>query len=438
MKKIKGIFFFLIVLLCLSAIHVNAQAKDLVMWWWGGQESPGLEDFIKDSVKEYEKKTGVKIVDILQPTDNLIPAFRAAAEGKSKLDIATVWYGVYQLEEIWENNLAPLDNLVSKEEINHWLGKGMSEYDGKIWGCDLYGYGNIMVYNKNLFRKANLDSEKPPLTWEEFLDVCEKLKNAGIAPVSVGFKDPGFEVAVLSCHFWPQYFTSRDAVKEAVIGERSFTDPEFVDMWYRLDELNKKGYLIEGCMSIPLEESYAELVKNNAAFAFINTQQAIHYYNDFGADAIGFMSFPSVTGEPVDWIPVAPITLFVTSWSENKEIAADFLKYLHSEERMNALLEITNYSTYQADDRFDFSKIEDPQVRYIFELIEGGFKKGSWFTDALMPYYIIESGLIPAGQKLILGMISPEEAGKMVEEVARTWRQMNPQAVENYKKWMSR
>ena len=45
------------------------------------------------------------------------------------------------------------------------------------------------VYNKAHFETAGLDPENPPATWEAFIEACEKLKAAGITPISGGLKD---------------------------------------------------------------------------------------------------------------------------------------------------------------------------------------------------------------------------------------------------------
>ncbi len=37
-----------------------------------------------------------------------------------------------------------------------------------------------MYYNKDAFRKAGLDPEKPPVTWPEFFEVAKKLKASGM------------------------------------------------------------------------------------------------------------------------------------------------------------------------------------------------------------------------------------------------------------------
>ncbi|MBU0926900.1 MAG: sn-glycerol-3-phosphate ABC transporter substrate-binding protein UgpB [Spirochaetes bacterium] len=39
---------------------------------------------------------------------------------------------------------------------------------------------SVMYYNKDAFRKAGLDPEKPPVTWPEFFDVAKKLKASGM------------------------------------------------------------------------------------------------------------------------------------------------------------------------------------------------------------------------------------------------------------------
>jgi sn-glycerol 3-phosphate transport system substrate-binding protein len=38
----------------------------------------------------------------------------------------------------------------------------------------------VMYYNKDAFRKAGLDPEKPPVTWPEFFDAAKKLKASGM------------------------------------------------------------------------------------------------------------------------------------------------------------------------------------------------------------------------------------------------------------------
>jgi len=44
--------------------------------------------------------------------------------------------------------------------------------------------GQSFLYNKDLFTKAGLDPEQMPKTWKDLIDICARLKSAGIIPVA--------------------------------------------------------------------------------------------------------------------------------------------------------------------------------------------------------------------------------------------------------------
>src|SRR5215469_1861713 len=52
--------------------------------------------------------------------------------------------------------------------------------DGKMLSLPFNSSTTIMFYNKDAFKKAGLDPEKPPLTWPETIEATKKLKAAGI------------------------------------------------------------------------------------------------------------------------------------------------------------------------------------------------------------------------------------------------------------------
>jgi len=63
--------------------------------------------------------------------------------------------------------------------------------DGAIYQVNGDIVSTNFYYNKDLFMKAGLDPEKPPKTWEEFIQAQESLKSKGIVPtlMTVGPKD---------------------------------------------------------------------------------------------------------------------------------------------------------------------------------------------------------------------------------------------------------
>jgi raffinose/stachyose/melibiose transport system substrate-binding protein len=53
----------------------------------------------------------------------------------------------------------------------------------------------------------------------------------------------------------------------------------------------------------------------------------------------------------------------------------------------------------------------------------------------LVPGQFYEQALLPAAQQVVEGKITGAQAGELAYNVAKEWRDFNPDIVENYKKW---
>lgn len=51
----------------------------------------------------------------------------------------------------------------------------MTKYKGKIYGVPLFITARVLIYNKDMFKEAGLDPDKPPTTWEELFEYAKKL-----------------------------------------------------------------------------------------------------------------------------------------------------------------------------------------------------------------------------------------------------------------------
>jgi len=76
--------------------------------------------------------------------------------------------------------LENLDELVpdeAKKAYSETLWKeGSGTYQGVTYGIPWYGGSFLLYYNKDLFKKAGLDPEKPPTTYKELLDYARQIK----------------------------------------------------------------------------------------------------------------------------------------------------------------------------------------------------------------------------------------------------------------------
>ena len=415
----------------------SATEKDpvhLVIRSWGEEDFPGLQDWLRNSIEEYAKiKPYVKVEGIMQGVDEVIPAFQAAVAVQEGPDIATLWYGGYWFPEIWAGNVEPLNQYISEEEYKHWIGLETVTWDGKIWGVPMYTYTHVGGYNKELFRKAGLDAEHSPGTWAEFLDACEKLKEAGITPIKAGLKD-GWFVNTFNSYFMTQMANAQD-ILEAVVGKRSFTDEKFLDVWERLEELKIRGYFNDDMGSLDYYGGNQAWLAGENAFNIGTSADLITAMKRDGSENIGVFMYPALEGDEYEGLAVMTMSNFVTPWSPNKQEAADFLVYLHTPDRSETLYSLSKSGPQPADDRFDISSIQEPSIRKVFQYSINGYEKKTWVVDGLVPWGILGEGMIPAMQLMWAEDLSAKEAAEMTERSAATWRKLSPESVKDSEMW---
>ena len=415
-----------------AAEEPTAEPVNLVMWWWGEQEAPGAQAWLDETVELYQKENpNVSIETVLQSTDSLIPAFQSAVAAQEGPDIEYFWGGVWTLEFAWDGGLAPIDDLIPEEERAHYINNFERTYDDQIWGVPWYMSGNPFVYNKALFEKAGLDSDKPIGTWDELIDACGKLNDIGVAPISGGLKDGwfgGWLFSILSRQ-------THDSEKEymiASVGDASFTDPEFAEYWVRLAELRDAGCWNKDINSLDYQQGMDRFVQGEAAMIFGNDTFLAGWADSMGGwDDIGMMLVPKYAdGVMADQYVTTAQGLGITSWSENKQEAADFLMFMHTPDRLKAWFDYTG--VIPADDRLDPSIITQPQLQQVFEW---DTTKAGPNMENFIPSMLDEQAAFVGAQLLFAGDKTPEELAELTESVAAKWRDQNPDAVENFRIW---
>lgn len=101
-----------------------------------------------------------------------------------------------QLKGIWSKNMSS-------------AGIDAFTYNDRIYGAPMYAAQVVFWYNNELAAKGGIDPSKIK-TWDQFLNVCEILKKAGITPIIVGGKDKW------PLHFYYSYLAVRIAGKEGI------------------------------------------------------------------------------------------------------------------------------------------------------------------------------------------------------------------------------
>lgn len=194
--------------------------------------------------KAYEqahRNTTVKFV--AKPFAGYVPFITSAAKTKTLASNVALVPGLNQsavfpaLETLTRAQVAPIFN-----DLSGWLDVQTSvESDGQYAGLPFTGQGIVWYYNKALFRRAGLDPEQAPQTWDDFATACDKLKGAGITPIAISGKDsytPFWAFASWTTQFYP---TAAD-VQAFATGQIPFTDSGIAAAANALAETSKRGW----------------------------------------------------------------------------------------------------------------------------------------------------------------------------------------------------
>ena len=223
----------------------NSNKKKIVYWsMWNEVEPQG--QVIKDAIKDYMKKYDDVVVEVNWNGREIRKTLQPALDNNQEIDL---WdedlertirnWGKYALalDDYVANSYdntdgKPYQDVVMKSLLD--LSKTYSE-DGKIYAIPYQPFTFLIMYNKDHFDKAGII--KTPETWNEFKEVCAKLKAAGFIPLTV---DDAY-VDILYGYQVARYKGS-DWVKSLVL-DGLWDDPAVLKAAKDWEEIYKLGYL---------------------------------------------------------------------------------------------------------------------------------------------------------------------------------------------------
>ncbi|MFL0269787.1 ABC transporter substrate-binding protein [Candidatus Clostridium radicumherbarum] len=111
-------------------------------------------------------------------TNDYFNYLRMALASDKKVDIFQ--YGYYEL--LKNSNLLNIDDLgLDKSLINR---DNLLNFEGKPYGVKVLGNDVKLIWNKDIFKEAGLDPNKPPKTWDDLIKYSQLIKEKcpGIVP----------------------------------------------------------------------------------------------------------------------------------------------------------------------------------------------------------------------------------------------------------------
>lgn len=310
-------------------------AQTLTVWDFKYGEVTGAQVPMKQIDALFMKANpGVKINHVSQPLDpQYYQIIQSAATANSGPDVAMFHPGAraYGFDDILVD-LGPYIKDVKSQFTTASL--EMVSFEGKLGApikllpMTMQGFG--IYYNKEYFKKAGLDPEKPPKNAKDFLAACEKLKAAGIVPITSGqtYTVNFFLRTAVANAYGPNVAGLAD-------GSQKFDSPAFKQSVQFLKDLIDKGYVEKDGFSRPYFMDGIDKFAAGGGAMFVGLLSDVGNWKVFsdklGAKNVGYfpaVNFPGGKYQDQQVAQGAGIGYGVMTWSKNQKLAAAYVKFV--------------------------------------------------------------------------------------------------------------
>lgn len=278
-----------------------------------------------DICNDFEYKTGAEItVDWYGSDYATMMTNRMAANNMPDVFVTAGW----SLRKYKEYSLNLADQDYCKQYNESALGI-IQDTDGAIYVCMLSEGVNGMVYNVNVCEAAGIDYRSIH-TWDQFLDACQKVLDAGFTPIA---SRPNAGLTSNAIGTWLTY-----EGEVANVGDKLLDGSwDWKEYKYVLDTYAKaldKGYFFTDSKSMSETDTLERMAAGKAAFIIgDNTAsiQSLYELNPKGSYAFG--PFFASTEAGVEAVTVGEGDAFsIAKDSKNIDACKKFLNYLATEE----------------------------------------------------------------------------------------------------------
>lgn len=313
-----------------------AAAEDKVVTLWHTEPNPRTVAVMDELVAKYEAMhPGIKIRHEPIPWGDLDTKLQAALAAGAPPDAS---HGQAYVERSLSAKglLLPIDEVVESigEDDIYEVVKKLNYHDGHYWGLAHAIGTDLIVYRKDIYRKAGV-SEQTPKTWDEWLVNLKKISATGTPGLSLA--GPGFflneEVYMWTGSNGGRLFDEK--------GRPTFTEKPVIEMlvfWKQLDEC----CLPKGWLSHTYADTFANLATGKAG-EILGWGRGAYEFEKYAPDVVKAGDFGVHPTKPVGpsgkqfltQLDCEPWMIF--KQAKHPQEAIDFLKFFY---------ETDNYTKY--------------------------------------------------------------------------------------------
>ncbi|MFI5755109.1 ABC transporter substrate-binding protein [Streptomyces sp. NPDC051569] len=370
--------------------------------------SPQAKSAMEDLVAAFDKRGGAtaELNTVASETFRTqLPTYLTSANPP---DLLTWYPGSVADSYARKDLLLDVSDIWTKPELSGYSDalKSLCTSSGgqKVFVPTAYYWWGVF-YRKSNFAKWGVQE---PKTWDEFLDLCDKLKTKGVAPIGIG---AGGNTAWVASS-WFDYLNIRingaQYHRELLAGKHRFDDPEVHKVFDRWSEA--LPYFDPNGTALPFQDATTALLQGRTGMMLIGTFFADAAPKD-QLDDIDFFPFP-VIDPKVPTAEEAPTDgYFASARTHRADEVKELMRYLATAEAQEIYLKGSSGTSLPTHP--DAKDSGTALVKKGRALIEGAAEVTQFFnrdsSDALQP---------SADNALTRYLAKPKEIGSILT----TWQ----------------
>lgn len=324
-----------------APVAVQAEGETLTMMMNGSASDSAVQGY-KDIIQKFNETNeyGVTVECNYYANSDYKTALSTMMAADSEPGIVFTWELGYLENYVNGGKILCLDDYMD-DEWKATFNDGVLDllsYDGKLYGVPTQQCMGVMFYNKRIFEENGVEV---PTTYEEFLNVCQTLKDNGVTPISL---------AATAADAWlvSQYIQEISngiggygLFDSLVQGTGAWNDPAFIEAATMFQNEVNAGYYEDGFTGVSNDEA-RNIFQMGMSAMYFNGSWDVSTLSDPAAtpEAENISSFVIPKQKPENQgvtLGSVDTSFALTNNCENVEAAIAFLKFWTNEENATTL-----------------------------------------------------------------------------------------------------
>ncbi|MFT6988728.1 MAG: multiple sugar transport system substrate-binding protein [Paraglaciecola sp.] len=291
-------------------------------------------------IRAFEDKHPDTKITIISFTSELYKAKFPQMLSSNQYDILYWHAGERLFEFIEQGKVASINKIFTTKEMAGMFDNAVVDsisFEEKIYALPMSYYQIGFYYHKPLFSKLGIAE---PQNWEEFLAVCEVLKQNNVSPIYIGTGSNWPATA------WFDYLNLRlngiEFHRDLIQGDASYLDERIYNVLKKLQDISEADYFIEDHQDLEWKQGLPLLFRGLIGMSMLGNY-AIQDFPGKIKDKIGFFKFPMFNGQS-SYYEEAPLdVLILPTKTEHKELVKLFIQFAaqsDNQEKFNKTLGI--------------------------------------------------------------------------------------------------